>query len=240
MVQMASPPAGQEPNSLASPPIAPPLSRIAAENKEIVAIALPAVASALIDPILSLIDTAWVRSIGSKYALGAVAASTELFTMTFAASLALRESSSSTIARLTAAGRNRDAAQFSRRSVQIGLATGVLGGLLLASPRTAPFCVGLMGAHRGSPLFADALAYARVRALGLPFSLGCSAMEGAFRGLGNTRVALPRRPTEFLLGALPCERPVEWQLATVRGGTSGGGGLTIQGNTPCAFRSAAR
>ena len=190
MVQMALPPAEQEPNSLASPPIAPPLSRIAAENKEIVAIALPAVASALIDPILSLIDTAWVRAIGSKYALGAVAASTELFTMTFAASLALRESSSSTIARLTAAGRNRDAAQFSRRSVQIGLATGVLGRLLLASPRTAPFCVGLMGAHRGSPLFADALAYARVRALGLPFSLGCSAMEGAFRGLGNTRVAL--------------------------------------------------
>ena len=73
-----------------------------AENREIAAIALPAVCSALIDPILSLIDTAWVGAIDSKYALGATAAASELFTMAFAASLALRESSSSTIARLSA------------------------------------------------------------------------------------------------------------------------------------------
>ena len=122
---------------------------VEADNREIVAIALPAVASALIDPILSLIDTMWVSAIRSRYALGAVAAATELFTMAFAASLALRESSSSTIARLSAAGRGRDAAQFSRRSVQVGVAAGVVVGALLASPRTAPFCVGLMGAHSG-------------------------------------------------------------------------------------------
>ena len=157
-------------------------------SREVAAIALPAVAGALIDPFLSLIDTLWVGRIADRpFALGATAASSELFTMAFAGSLALRESSSSSIARLSAAGRGKEAAAFGFRTLQIGLASGALLCVLIASPATAPSAVALMGAHRGSPLFVDALAYARVRAIGLPLALASSAAEGAFRGLGDTR-----------------------------------------------------
>jgi len=47
-----------------------------------------------------------------------------------------------------------------------------------------------MGAGPTSPLYPPALAYARIRAFGLPFSMLCSAMEGVFRGRGDTRAPL--------------------------------------------------
>ena len=46
------------------------------------------------------------------FALGAVAASSELFTLCLAVSLALRETASSTLARLYAAGKTEEAATF--------------------------------------------------------------------------------------------------------------------------------
>ena len=158
-------------------------------SREVAAIALPAVAGALIDPFLSLIDTLWVGRIADRpFALGATAASSELFTMAFAGSLALRESSSSSIARLSAAGRGKEAAAFGFRTLQIGLASGALLCVLIASPATAPSAVALMGAHRGSRAVCRQWAGdARARAIGLPLALASSAAEGAFRGLGDTR-----------------------------------------------------
>ena len=84
-----------------------PLTVEEAENREISALALPALVNTLIDPILSLIDTVVISRLASTIALGAVAASSELFTLCFAVSLALRESASSTISRLVGAGPRR-------------------------------------------------------------------------------------------------------------------------------------
>ncbi len=159
------------------------------ENAEIVGLAGPALVSTLIDPLLSLIDAMWVGRIGSPFALGATAASSELFTLAFAASLALREASSSSIARLAAAGRAKDAATFSRRTLQLAGVCGLFLALLIGGP-TAKSAVSLMGAQPGSPLHGDALAYARSRALFLPFALAGSAAEGAYRGYGDTRTPL--------------------------------------------------
>lgn len=50
-----------------------------------------------------------------------------------------------------------------------------------------------MGAGPGSALHPDALSYARVRAFGLPFGMLCSAMEGIFRGRGDTCATHPGR-----------------------------------------------
>ena len=66
--------------------------------------------------------------------------------------------------------------------------------VLIASPATAPSAVALMGAHRGSPLFVDALAYARVRAIGLPLALASSAArERSVAWATPGRPSVPRR-----------------------------------------------
>lgn len=163
--------------------------KLAAEDEaELVAIAGPAVLNTLLDPFLSVIDTFWVSRLG-VIPLGAVAASSELFTMCIAASLALRESASSTIARLNACGRDEDASRFAIRTLQLALVVGLLMGIVLGGP-SAPWACGLMGCHSGSPLQADALAYVRTRAVALPCALAISATEGIFRGMGDTRAPL--------------------------------------------------
>ena len=83
-------------------------------DREIVRLAGPALLGSLIDPLLSLIDTAFVGQLRVSNALGATAAASELFTLTFAASLALRESASSSIARLSS-GRVEEAQVYASR-----------------------------------------------------------------------------------------------------------------------------
>ncbi len=169
----------------------PPASRTPLDSwKEVRRIALPTLINTLIDPILSLIDTIFVGRLCSALALGATAAASEIFTLSFAFSLALRESASSTIARLSASGQSDTARTFALRSLALAVCTGLILGALVGSPATAPTWVGIMGAGPTSPLHAEALLYARVRALGLPFALLCSTMEGIFRGIGDTRSPL--------------------------------------------------
>eukprot|EP00966_Prymnesium_polylepis_P277611 6414009-Prymnesium_polylepis.1 len=206
-------------------------SRRKSENQQIVGLAGPALLGTLIDPFLSLVDTLYVGRIGlasSSVALGAVAAASELFTLCLAVSLALREASSSTLARLFAEGKAEEAATFAARSLlcarvecgygsliasytrassahhpglhatptspsrsatpphpprraELAFGAGTLLAILFGGP-SAPACVGLMGAPAGSPLHADALLYARVRALALPMAIALPAAEGIFRG----------------------------------------------------------
>ena len=163
--------------------------RIVAENREIRSLALPALVNTLIDPILSLIDTIFVGRLPGTVALGATAAASELFTLCLALSLSLRESASSTLARLTASNQPAAARDFAIRSIQLGILLGTFLSFLIGGP-WAVEAVSIMGAPVTSPLHADALAYARWRALALPAALGFSACEGVFRGLGNTSVVL--------------------------------------------------
>lgn len=192
------------------------------EESEVIAIAAPALLNSLLDPFLSFIDTLWVSRLGTT-ALGAVAASSELFTLTIAASLALRESASSTIARLVAQGQVREAESYARRSLQLALGTGLVLGAVLGGP-SAPWCVGLMGAPIGSPLHAHAIAYVRIRALALPCSVGFFAANGIFRGLGDTRA--PLRATavaalvNFVLDPLLMLRPFGLGVAGVSAATA--------------------
>ena len=203
------------------------------ENAEIAKIALPAVAGTVIDPLLSLIDVYWIARIGRPLALGATSASSEIFTLAFAASLALREASSSSIARLSAKKDSgpdggKAAAAFAWRTLQLGALVGVLLGILIASPGTAPFFVGLMGCHRGSPLFADALAYARTRAIGLPLALTASAAEGAFRGFGDTRTPFQAAALAAIVNAIADPFFI---FAPLNGGVAGAALATVLSQT---------
>ncbi|KAL1502898.1 hypothetical protein AB1Y20_010971 [Prymnesium parvum] len=161
-----------------------------AENTALLSIAGPALLGTLIDPFLSLVDTMYVGRLAcSSNALGAVAAASELFTLCLAVSLALREAASSTLARLFAADKPEEAAAFAARCLQLGLGAGALLAALFGGP-LAPQCVALMGAPLASPLHAEALQYARVRALALPVAIVLPAAEGIFRGMGNTQAPL--------------------------------------------------
>jgi hypothetical protein len=79
---------------------------------------------------------------------------------------------------------------FARKTLGLALVAGVLLGLLIGGP-SSPSCLALMGAGPGSALHPAALSYARVRAFGLPFGMMCSAMEGIFRGRGDTCATAP-------------------------------------------------
>ena len=160
-----------------------------AEDREIISIAGPALLNTLMDPFLGVVDTLFVARTCAPVALGAVAASSEIFTLCIAASLALRESASSTLVRLFAQDRREEARSYAARTLQLSLAVGLVLALLIGGPFAA-WCVGLMGCPVGSPLHLDALAYGRTRALALPAALALSASEGIFRGMGNTRAPL--------------------------------------------------
>ena len=158
------------------------------DDAKIKAIAGPALLGTLADPLLSVVDTAWVSRLGTT-ALGAVAASSEIFTLVIAVSLALREAASSTIARLTAQGRWREAEAHGAKTLLTAFGVGALLTLILVGPG-GPGAVGLLGCPRGSPLHADALTYARIRALALPCAVAQFAAEGVCRGLGDTKPPL--------------------------------------------------
>ena len=153
-----------------------------AEDREIISIAGPALLNTLMDPFLGVVDTLFVARTCAPVALGAVAASSEIFTLCIAASLALRESASSTLVRLFAQDRRAEAQSYAARTLQLALVVGLVLALLIGGP-FAPWCVGLMGCPVGSPLHPDALAYARTRAFALPAALALSASEGVFRGM---------------------------------------------------------
>lgn len=116
----------------------------------------PALVNTLIDPILSLIDTIYISQMGCVLSLGATAVSSELFTLCLAVSLALRESASSTLSRLTGTGDTEGARAFARRTLTIALVSGILLGIVIGGP-TAPACLSAMGAGPGSPLHSQAL-----------------------------------------------------------------------------------
>ena len=158
------------------------------DDAKIKAIAGPALLGTLADPLLSVVDTAWVSRLGTT-ALGAVAASSEIFTLVIAVSLALREAASSTIARLTAQGRWREAEAHGAKTLLTAFGVGTLLMIMLLGPG-GPGAVGLLGCPRGSPLHADALTYARIRALALPCAVAQFAAEGVCRGLGDTKPPL--------------------------------------------------
>lgn len=150
----------------------------------VVKLALPAMCGALIDPLLSLVDSGFVGRLGSE-SLGALGPACEIFTFCFAMSWALRDATCSLLANSLARGDDRFAARLVRTSLGIGLGLGVVVAILLRVHATA--LLGIMGLARTSPMFAPASVYLRTRALAFPTVVLLTVAEGAFRGSGDTR-----------------------------------------------------
>ncbi|TVR58980.1 MAG: MATE family efflux transporter, partial [Gemmatimonadales bacterium] len=151
-------------------------------DREIGALAFPALATLAADPLVSLVDTAFVGRLGTV-PLAALGVNAALFSMAFVVFNFLAYGTTPRVAR--AWGRRDPVAVGTAVAQALTLAVGVgvlATAILLAA---AGPLVSLMGAT--GELRDPALAYLRIRALAGPAVLIMMAGHGIFRGVQDTR-----------------------------------------------------
>lgn len=171
-----------EPSSVLPPPGVPDRRAL---DREIGALAIPALGALAADPLVSLVDTAFVGRLGTV-PLAALGVNAALFSLAFVVFNFLAYGTTPRVAR--AWGR-RDTAEVGRTILQaltLAVGVGVLATTVLLT--AAGPLVSLMGAT--GDLRDPALAYLRIRALAGPAVLLIMAGHGIFRGLQDTRTPL--------------------------------------------------
>lgn len=151
-------------------------------DREIAALAIPALGALAADPLLSLVDTAFVGRLGAA-SLGALGVAVAAFAVVFQAFTFLEYGTTSRVARAVGAGNAGGAARATATALGIALASGAAAALALAA--LAGPIVGVMGAS--AEVRGGATAYLRIRALALPGVLVVRAAAGAYRGYQDTR-----------------------------------------------------
>jgi MATE family, multidrug efflux pump len=154
-------------------------------DREVFALALPALGALAAEPLYVLVDTAIVGHLGTVQ-LAALAIAATVLSTAFTVFNFLTYGTTAQVARLHGAGRDRDAAALGSQALWLALAIGALltvGIVALAAP-----AVSLMG---GEDEVADgAVLYLRIAALGAPFFMIASAGQGFLRGMGDLRTPL--------------------------------------------------
>lgn len=149
---------------------------------EIVRLAWPALGALAADPLVSLVDLAYVGRLGTTE-LAAVAVAAAVFGVAFAAFNFLSYGTTTLVAVAMARGDAPAAGRVATTSILAGLALGAIAMVLLI---TFPFPL-LKALGAGDELLDPATTYLRIRALALPALLFITALHGVFRGLQNTR-----------------------------------------------------
>ncbi len=151
-------------------------------DRAILRLALPALGALLVEPLVSVVDTAFVGRLGAG-PLAALGVTTALLGLFFVVFNFLAYATTPRVA--YAVGRNdrREALRRSSEALWLALLLGALATALLEI--TAPFLVRVMGA--GPAIYADALGYLRVRALSGPALLIMTAAQGIYRGFQDTK-----------------------------------------------------
>ncbi len=156
-----------------------------AVDREIARLALPALGALAADPLVSLVDTAFVGRLGADE-LGALGVASALFAVAFFVFNFLAYGTTPLVAQAVGRGDRDDAG---RTVVAALLTASVLGILVLAVLEAAAVpLLDLMGAEGG--VAAEALTYLRIRALAAPAVLVVLAGHGAFRGYQDTRTPM--------------------------------------------------
>jgi len=155
-------------------------------TKQNLQIAIPALIGMLADPLLSLMDTAYVGHLGTRE-LAALGACTSIFHLAFNAFRATTTATTSLVA--TSLQQDpKQAQQVTSISLKLGFFMGlcVMVGLQCGST----WCLGNMGIPIQSALYRPAMDYLTTRAWAAPVVLGIVVAEGAFRGYGDTKIPL--------------------------------------------------
>ena len=155
-------------------------------TKQTLQITGPALIGMLADPLLSLMDTAYVGRLGTRE-LAALGACTSIFHLAFNAFRATTTATTS----LVASALQRDPKQ-AQEVTSISLKFAFFMGLcVMIGLRTAgTWCLETMGIPVGSALYTPAKQYLMTRLWAAPVVLGILVSEGTFRGYGDTTVPL--------------------------------------------------
>lgn len=170
-----------------------PVSRRRALDKEFFAIAIPALAGLAIDPLASLVDTAMLGRHCSSADLAGVGVAISVFSVVSRTFNFLSSATTSVVASL--APLDAEAGVFDlemARGAAAALAVAVCIGLVLAVCLSlgGGFILSLLGQPSGSPVRIAAWKYLAARALSFPASLSLMALQGAFRGVRDTKAPL--------------------------------------------------
>jgi putative MATE family efflux protein len=149
-----------------------------------VKLAIPALVGMLADPLLSLMDTAYVGRVGATE-LAALGACTSIFHLAFNAFRATTTATTSLVG-------NAESEDERRQIIKISLSLGIVLGVIVMTilEVTGPWCLATMGVPGTSPLFKPANSYLRTRLWAAPAVLAIVVSEGAFRGYGDTKIPL--------------------------------------------------
>lgn len=154
-------------------------------DRAILRLAVPALAGLAADPLVSIIDTAFVGQLGSV-PLAALGVNTSIFSMTFVIFNFLAYGTTPRVGRAVGEDDRAEAGRAVVRALTLAVLAGV-GALVVLQLLARPL-LQLMGA---SPeMMGPALSYLRVRALAGPAVLLITASHGAFRGYQDTRTPM--------------------------------------------------
>ena len=160
-------------------------SLVSSHDREILRLAVPALAGLAADPLVSLIDTAFVGQLG-RVPLGALGVNASIFSMTFVVFNFLAYGTTPRVGRAVGDGDRAAAGRAVGRALTLALLAG--GVALVALQLLAEPVLRLMGAS--AELMGPALAYLRIRAMAGPAVLLITASHGAFRGYQDTRTPM--------------------------------------------------
>jgi putative MATE family efflux protein len=154
-------------------------------DRQVLALALPALGALAAEPLYVLVDTAIVGHLGTLQ-LAALAIAATVLSTAFTVFNFLTYGTTARVARLHGAGHDADAAAMGSQALWLALGIGLAMGVLIAA--LASPAASLMG---GRGAVADgAVAYLRISSLGAPFFMIASAAQGFLRGMGDLRTPL--------------------------------------------------
>lgn len=161
------------------------IPRLNSTDRAILGLAVPALGSLAIDPLLTLADTAFVARVGTTE-LGALGVDTAILGFAFFGFNFLAAVVTPLVARALGRGQAGEARRWVGDALLLAVGLGIVVAVVLEF--AAPLFVDLMGAGEG---VADpAISYLRIRAIATPAVLVVTAGHGAFRGHKDTKTPL--------------------------------------------------
>ena len=163
------------------PPILPVARQTLRHGREIARLAVPALGTLAADPLVTLVDTAFVGRLGPE-ALAALGVDAAIFSLAFIAFNFLQYGVTPMVGRLVGAGLGEEAAGVTRHALAIAVGLGIV--VATAMSLGAAWLVDLMAAP---PEAVDgAVDYLRIRAWAAPAVMIVMVGNGAFRGHQDT------------------------------------------------------
>lgn len=154
-------------------------------NRAILRLAIPALGTLAVDPLLTLIDTAFVARVGVDE-LAALGVDTAILGFVFFGFNFLAYATTPLVAQALGRGQRLEARRWVGDALFLAVALGVAATIVIEL--LAPWFVSLMGAELS--VSGPAVSYLRLRGLATPAVLLVTAGHGAFRGYQDTRTPL--------------------------------------------------